>query len=99
MRAGKRDAPALKNENGFEGARHFEHKLEMGAKRPGTGWATVSCNALSSGQFVNWTIEPNATAPKANVANLYSYYSTKGSATWIYIGQYSNSFRIGLTNP
>lgn len=66
---------------------------------PATGVVQVTCNAISNGQCVNWTIEPNAAAPHANVANLYRYYSTKGSATWIFIGQYDNSFRIGLSNP
>ena len=66
---------------------------------PATGVVTVTCNAVSNGQCVNWTIEPNVTAPHANVANLYRYSSSKGSATWVFIGQYYNSFRIGLTNP
>ena len=66
---------------------------------PATGAVTVTCNAVSNGQCVTWTIEPNATAPRANVANLYRYYSAKGSATWIFLGQYYNSFRIGLTKP
>jgi hypothetical protein len=66
---------------------------------PPTGVVTVACNALSNGQCVDWTIVPNITAPNANVANLYRYSSSRGSATWIFIGQYYNSFRIGLTNP
>jgi hypothetical protein len=66
---------------------------------PATGVVMVTCNAVSNGQCVNWTIEPNATAPQPNVANLYRYSSSRGSATWIFIGQYCNSFRIGLTNP
>ncbi len=67
---------------------------------PATGAVTVTCNTVSNGQCVNWTIEPNATtAPRANVANLYRYSSTKNTATWVFIGQYHNSFRIGLTNP
>jgi hypothetical protein len=67
---------------------------------PATGVVTVTCNALSSGQCVNWTIEPNVAAANANVANLYRFSSTpKPLGTWIFIGQYYNSFRIGLTNP
>ena len=65
---------------------------------PATGAVTVTCNAVSNGKCVNWTIESNVSAPNANVANLYRYSSSKGSATWIFIGQYYNSFRIGLTN-
>jgi hypothetical protein len=66
---------------------------------PPTGVVTVTCNTVSSGQCVNWTIEPNATAPNASVANLYRYSSARGSATWVFIGQYYNTFRIGLTSP
>ena len=66
---------------------------------PATGVVTVTCNAVSNGQCVNWTIEPNVTAPNANVANLYRYSSSKGTTTLVFIGQYYNSFRIGLTNP
>jgi hypothetical protein len=66
---------------------------------PATGVVKVTCNTVSNGQCVNWTIEPNVSATHANVANLYRYSSSKGSATWIFIGQYYNSFRIGLTNP
>lgn len=66
---------------------------------PATGAVQVTCNSISNGQCVNWMIEPNVTAPHANVANLYRYSSSKHSATWVFIGQYYNSFRIGLTNP
>src|SRR5437879_1509362 len=58
---------------------------------PATGVVTVTCDGVSNGQCVNWTIEPNVTAPHANVANLYRYSSSKGSATWIFIGQYYNT--------
>jgi hypothetical protein len=64
---------------------------------PPTGFVKVTCNAVSNGQCVNWTIEPNVTAPNANVANLYSLSSSPRSSTWVFIGQYHNSFRIGLT--
>lgn len=67
---------------------------------PSTGVVTVTCNAVSNGQCVNWTFEPNVTAPNANVANLYRLSSTgPRTSTWVFIGQYYNSFRIGLTNP
>ncbi|HEX3085702.1 MAG TPA: hypothetical protein VHP99_14315 [Pyrinomonadaceae bacterium] len=66
---------------------------------PPTGVVQVTCNATSNGQCVNWTIEPNVTAPHANVANLYRYSSSKHSATWVFMGQYYNSFRVELTNP
>jgi hypothetical protein len=67
---------------------------------PPTGLVTVTCNAVSNGQCVSWTIEPNATAPNATVANLYRFSSKpKPVGTWVSIGQYHNSFRIDLTNP
>ena len=66
---------------------------------PATGVVTVTCNSISNGQCVNWSIEPNVTAPHANVANLYRYSSSRGSATWIFIGQYSNTFRINVSYP
>jgi hypothetical protein len=66
---------------------------------PATGLVTVTCNAVSNGQCVDWTVEPNVTAPNANVANLYRLSSTgPRSTTWVFLGQYYNSFRIGLTN-
>ena len=66
---------------------------------PATGAVMVTCNAVSNSQCVNWTIEPNATASHANVANLYRYSSSRGSATWVFIGQYYNTFRINISNP
>ena len=41
---------------------------------------------------------PNAAAPLVGVSNLYSFTGPRGTP-WVYIGQYYNSFRIGLTNP
>ena len=64
-----------------------------------TGLVTVTCDALSNSQCVSWEIVPNANAPNANIANLYWYRSSKGTATWVYIGQYYNTFRIDVTNP
>lgn len=66
---------------------------------PPTGFVTVTCNAVSNGQCVNWTITPNASAANATYANLYSEGSTKKGITWNYIGQYHNTFRIDVTNP
>lgn len=66
---------------------------------PATGLATVTCNRASNGQCVSWTIVPNSSAANANVANLYRESSSKGTTTWIFIGQYYNTFRIDVTNP
>ena len=66
---------------------------------PATGFVSVTCNNASNGQCVSWTIVPNTSAPNANVANLYWYQSQGRTATWVYIGQYYNTFRIDVTNP
>ncbi|HXJ04273.1 MAG TPA: hypothetical protein VNH65_04195 [Candidatus Acidoferrum sp.] len=66
---------------------------------PATGVATVTCNKVSNSQCVSWMIVPNVNAPNANVANLYWYSSSRGTATWVFIGQYHNTFRIGVANP
>lgn len=66
---------------------------------PPTGVVTVTCNTVSNGQCVSWTITPNTSAPQANVANLYRYQNVNKSATWVFIGQYYNTFRIDVTNP
>jgi len=66
---------------------------------PPTGVVTVTCNAVSSGQCVSWTITPNTSAPHANVAGLYRYQTSGRSATWVFIGQYYNTFRIDVAQP
>ena len=66
---------------------------------PATGLATVTCNKVNNGTCVSWTILPNTSAPNANVANLYRYAPQGRTITWVYIGQYYQSFRIDLTNP
>lgn len=65
---------------------------------PATGSVMVTCNSASNGQCVGWTITPNAGATNANVANLYKYLGGKNS-TWLFIGQYDNTFRIDVTTP
>jgi len=66
---------------------------------PAPGLVTVTCNQVSNSQCVSWTIVPNTSAPNANVANLYWYYSKGANSTWVFIGQYYNTFRIDVTNP
>ena len=62
---------------------------------PATGLATVTCNKVSNGQCVIWTIVPNTGAANGTIANLYS----ESGSDWIFIGQYYNTFRIDVTNP
>jgi len=82
---------------GYNGVKY---KIAMGpslpAPGPATGVATVTCNTLTSGQSVNWTITPNLNAANPTVANLY-YYARGGKLT--FIGQYHNTFRIDVTIP
>jgi len=67
-----------------------------------TGRAIVSCNALSGGQCVNWSIVPNPTQdsvinPNPMVANLFSNDPHNGKQTLV--GTYSLTYRMGLTRP
>lgn len=77
----------------------IQYQLRMGPEKPGTGWATVSCNTLPPATTCNsWTIAPNANAGNGNfptVANLYQ--STKSGM--VAIGQYHNTYRVDVTNP
>lgn len=79
------------------------YKLAMGPALPwggpATGVASVVCNQVKNNQCADWTMTsaPDANGQNANVANLY-YYVGK-TATWVYLGQYSNSFLIHVTNP
>jgi hypothetical protein len=67
---------------------------------PATGLATITCNKVSNGQCVSWTIVPNTGAANANAANLYTQgVGQGGTTTWTFIGQYYNTFRIDVTNP
>lgn len=60
---------------------------------PATGLAKVTCNGVSAGKCVNWSITPNDGAPLVSISNLYSYTGPSGSP-WVYVGQYYNTFRI-----
>jgi len=66
---------------------------------PTTGVVSVTCNSVSNGQCVSWTIVPNSSTANANVANLYWQHCKGASCSWVYIGQYYNTFRIDLANP
>lgn len=85
---------------GYNGVKY---KLSMSpslpAPGPSTGLVTVTCNVVSGGQCMNWTLTPNLAASTAHpptVANLY-YYARGGKLT--FIGQYYNTFRVDVTNP
>jgi hypothetical protein len=83
---------------GYNGVKY---KLSMSPSLPtpgpATGVVTVTCNNVSAGQCVNWTLTPNLTAsadnPAPTVANLY-YYARGGKLT--FIGRYYNTFRIDV---
>jgi len=67
---------------------------EIDVKEPTEPKFSHSLNAANSDAIV-----PNAGAPNADVANLYRYSSKGRTATWVFIGQYYNTFRIDVTNP
>ena len=84
-----------------------EYALVMGptaslpAPGPATGLVTVTCNSLSGGHCVNWTITPNSTASSGNpptVANLYVFTSNHRMPLE-FVGHYYQTFRIDVTNP
>lgn len=66
---------------------------------PSTGLVTVTCASVSGGQCVSWTIAPNSAATNVNVANLYRYQAKGPNATWVFVGQYYNTFLIDVTKP
>ena len=76
-----------------------KYKFDMGpnppAPGPATGSSYVQCNVVSAGKCVNWTITPNLNGPNPRVANLYLF----GTKSLVFLHQYYNSYRIGVTNP
>lgn len=68
-----------------------KYKLVMSPKFPGTGRATVTCNAAANGNCTNWTIEPSDAVDNAGIANLYHYGK---NATLVLDGVYHNSFAV-----
>lgn len=68
-----------------------KYKLVMSPKFPGTGRATVTCNAAANGSCTNWTIVPSDAVDNAGVANLY-HYGKNGSL--VFDGIYHNSVAI-----
>src|SRR5215471_8940401 len=83
-----------------------EYKIAMGpsgrlpAPGPTTGLVTVTCNSVSSGQCMKWTITPNTTGSSnpPSVANLYRYTGSHQTPLAL-VGQYYQTFRIDVTNP
>lgn len=72
----------------------------MPAAGPNPGRARVTCNTVSNGVCVSWTITPSTTAANPNVADLFAFTGpTKTQYRWTFIGQYYNTFRIDVTNP
>lgn len=90
-------APGTSNDNctfGIDFASgRTKYKLAMGPDYPGTGHATVTCDAATNGSCTNWTIVTSTSAPNATVANLYQF-GKNGSL--ILEGAYHNSFAIAL---
>lgn len=70
-----------------------KYKLVMSPKFPGTGRATVTCNAAANGNCTNWTIAPSDAVDNAGVANLYHYGKNGGL---VFDGVYQNSFAVNV---
>jgi hypothetical protein len=71
----------------------------MGPEKPGTGWATVSCNTLPPATTCNsWTITPNTNPVNGNFPTVANLYKSSKSGP-VSIGQYHNSYRVDVTNP
>ena len=70
-----------------------KYKLAMGPDYPGTGRATVTCDAEADGSCTHWTIATNRSVVNATVANLY-HYGKRGSL--ILDGSYHNSYAVTL---
>lgn len=68
-----------------------KYKLVMSPKFPGTGRATVTCNAAANGNCTDWTIAPSDAVNNAGVANLYHYGKNGGL---VFDGVYHNSFAV-----
>ena len=84
-----------------------EYKLAMGPNAnfqptgAGSGLVNVTCNSVSNGVCVNWTITPNMTASSTappTVANLYRFTGSHQTPLAL-VGQYYLTFRIDVTNP
>ena len=78
------------------------YALIMSPYRANTGRAIVSCNLLSGGQCVDWSIVPNQTQdsvvnPNPLIASLVSHAPHNGKET--FIGTYSLTYRMRLTRP
>jgi hypothetical protein len=70
------------------------YTLVMSPLYPGTGLASVHCNAFSGSNCVDWAIAPNPNVPNAGLANLYSI-AKNGSEK--YVAACRLTFRIHVT--
>ena len=77
------------------------YTLVMSPYYANTGRSIVSCNALSGGSCVDWTVLPNMTQSSVNpnpaVANLYSIAPHNGKETLV--GTYYLTYRMHVTYP
>jgi hypothetical protein len=79
-----------------------QYALVMTPYQENTGRALVSCNVVSGGQCVDWTIVPNLTQdnvvnPSPTVADLFSIAPHNGKQTLV--GTYYLTYRVHLTRP
>ena len=79
-----------------------QYALVMTPYQANTGRALVSCNVVSGGQCVDWSIVPNLTQdnivnPSPTVADLFSIAPHNGKQTLV--GTYYLTYRVHLTRP
>ena len=79
-----------------------DYALVMTPYNANNGRAIVSCNLVSDGQCVDWSIVPNLVQdnvinPNPLVANLVSFAPRNGKQTLV--GTYSLTYRIRVTRP
>lgn len=79
-----------------------QYTLVMTPYQANTGRALVSCNVVSGGQCVDWSIGPNLTQdnvvnPSPTVAALFSIAPHNGKQTLV--GTYYLTYRVHLTRP
>ena len=79
-----------------------QYGLIMSPYYANTGRSVVSCNVVSSGSCVDWTILPNLVQgnvinPNPTVANLYSVDAHNGKMTLV--GTYYLTYRMHVTYP
>ena len=81
------------------GGTTYEFVMSPNSQYAGTGWATVSCTAETSGACVSWTITPTTTGTNAANATVAILNKVSHGGKLTLVGSYHNTYRIDVTNP